>query len=325
MNEIPPPPPFAFKDRKTSLTVFGVLTVLFGLLCALFTILLLGQAMAVQPTPIHQGALWMPCFLYAGLAVTLVWLGIGSIMARRWARALLVLFAWGALITGLGAMVSLALMSGKILADFQAVQPPGATPLPESAKTTILVIMGGFFAVIFVLLPATWAFFYSRSSVKATCEARDPWERWTDRCPLPVLAAVLFSLFGAASMLITAFGFHGAIPVFGVYLTGLPGILLYVVWAAVWAYCARALYRLDSLGWWLCVAILCVAALSAALTYHQQGVMEFYRLAGYSTEELARLQQLPFFTDNNAVWFILASSVPWLGYLLFLKRYFRRS
>jgi len=37
-QEIPPPLPVEFKDRKTGLTIFGILTILLGLLCALMVL-----------------------------------------------------------------------------------------------------------------------------------------------------------------------------------------------------------------------------------------------------------------------------------------------
>jgi hypothetical protein len=326
-QETPPPLPVEFKDRKTSLTIFGILTILAGLLCSLFVpFMIYGQSVAAQAAngQHHSNVIAMPVGIYGGLAITLIVLGIGSIMARRWARALLLIISASTLITGLIAMAALAMMSGKIWANMQVVQP-SSPALPESARWAILLVMGAFFGVIFVILPAIWTFFYGRPSVKATCEARDPVVRWTDCCPLPLLAASLFLGFGALAFLLTAFSFHGAIPFFGIFLVGLPGELLYLVLAAFWIYAAWAMYRLDSRGWWAAFIGLCLFPISAAITYHQLGIMEFYKLAGYSGKELATIQQFSFLQGNNAAWLTLASAVPWLAYLLFVKRYFNPS
>jgi len=324
-QEIPPPLPLEFKDRKTSLTFFGVLTILAGLLCALLVAFMFFAQKTSSHThgaSQHPGAFIMPAFIYGGLAVAFIWLGIGSIMARRWARALLLIMSWSTLILGLVMLAFLAAMSGTFLASMQAAQPSGHK-LPEAAQWIILFTTGIVFGVLFVIFPAIWAFFYGSKSVKATCERRDPVECWTDRCPLSVLAASLFMAFSAISVLLTSFSLHGVIPFFGTYLAGLPGILLYLLISAFWFYCAWAFYKLDSRGWWIGIVGVCIFPISAAITYYQHGIMEFYKLAGYSGEELARLQQVSFLNGNNLVWFTLASVLPWLGCLLFVKKYFR--
>ncbi len=252
-----------------------------------------------------------------------IWLGIGSIMARRWARALLLIMSWSTLILGLVIMAFLVAMSGTFLARMQATQSSGHQ-LPETAKW-ILVIMGGVFGVMFVILPAIWAFFYGGESVKATCERRDPIVRWTDRCPLPVLAVSLYMAFKATSMILISFSFHGAIPFFGIYLAGLPGIVVYFLFSALWFCVAWAFYNLDFRGWWVSVIAVCILPIAAAITYYQRGVMEFYKLAGYSGEKLTRLEHLRFLHGHNVVWLSLAAVIPWLGYLLFVKKYFRHS
>jgi hypothetical protein len=244
-------------------------------------------------------------------------------MARRWARALLLIFSWGVLITGVIALAVMAAVHGSILATMRAAQPPGH-PLPEAAVWTILLVTGAVMGIILLVIPAIWAFFYGSKNVKATCEARDPQERWTDRCPLPVLALSLFLGFGAVGFLMAAFAYHGAIPIFGVFISGLPGVLLYLVLACLWCYAAWAMYRLDSAGWWISTVGMCVLPISCAITYHQHSILEFYRLAGYSDPELTRLQQFSFINGNNAVWLTLASALPWLAFLFFIKKYFHK-
>ena len=80
-----------YKDRSAGLIVFGILTILLGCLAGLFVpLMLVGQAASARATsaPAPLSAILPAVLLYGILAVALVWLGIGSIMARRWARAL---------------------------------------------------------------------------------------------------------------------------------------------------------------------------------------------------------------------------------------------
>ena len=68
------------------------------------------------------------------------------------------------------------------------IAPPVITP---AMITAMLVIGFAVTAVFMLLLPAAFLVFYQRASVRATCQRRDPQARWTDRCPLPVLAVSL--------------------------------------------------------------------------------------------------------------------------------------
>jgi len=330
MNEVPPPLPTEFKDRKTCLVIFGILTLLGGLLCALLVPLMLwSQSMTAHAAngtpPPHAGSMVFAVFIYGGLAVAQIWLGIGSIMARRWARSLLLIFSWSVLIVGVISLAFMAAMLPQFMAGMSSVQSGGHPALPESAKWGILIFTGAFLRVIFLIIPAIWAFFYGSKHVKATCEARDPVERWTDRCPLPVIALSLISAFGVLSMLGTAVTLHGVIPFFGIFLSGLPGTVFYVVFAGIMGYGAWAVYRLDLRGWWVLFAIMCIMPISGAVTYWHHDVMELYKSAGYSAEEMARIQQFNFFKGGRIIWFTLLGAVPWIGFLLYVKKFFRRA
>ena len=103
-------PGAALKDRSTGLLVFGVLTVALGCLAGLFVLAMLaGQAMAARTTqvPANFAAILPAISIYASLAAALICLGIGSIQARRWARALLLIFSWSWLLLGIVTTVML--------------------------------------------------------------------------------------------------------------------------------------------------------------------------------------------------------------------------
>jgi hypothetical protein len=72
--------------------VFGILTLLLGCLAGLFVpLMLFGQMMAAKAPnapPTNTAAILPAVVIYGCLAAALIWLGIGSIKARRWARAL---------------------------------------------------------------------------------------------------------------------------------------------------------------------------------------------------------------------------------------------
>jgi len=227
------------------LVIFGVATVVAGLFCALMVpLMLLGLSLAAKstnPPPVAPNLLPVSA-LYLVLAIVLVWLGVGSIMARRWARALLAIWSWSCLIVGLLSVASIAPFAPQIAAAVKAAQPAGQPPLSDAQRITVMLVPLVVLGFLFVCLPLIWGLFYSGKNVKATCEARDPATRWTDRCPLPVLAVVLWVGFGAFTILLMP-GFHSVAPFFGLLLSGPAGTVFYLLLACVWG-----LVRVGSLS-----------------------------------------------------------------------------
>jgi hypothetical protein len=324
VQSIPSP---SHKDRSTGLIVFGILTLLLGGLCALLVLLMLAGQMALTRTNPPQAnffAILPVIAIYGGLAVALVWLGIGSILGRRWARALLLIFSWSWLITGLIVLVIMAFLMPPALAQQATVGgtngTPNAPPIPIGVIMTVMFLFLGFF---FVLCPLIWIFFYTSSHVKATCEVRDPVTRWTDACPLPVLALSLWLLPGASMMLFMPISAHGLMPFFGMFLTGPTGSALCLVMAAVWACAAWLLYKLDVRGWWLILMAFLVFLVSSVLTYARHDMIEVYRLMGYPEAQIEQIQKTGLFTGQHMTWLMLFCMAPFLVYILFIKKFFQ--
>ena len=324
----PTPPPAEFKDRRTGLRIFGVLTILLGAMFALLIpMMILGQTINAKATgtPVRSSDVLFMFVSLGGMATTLVWVGIGSIMLRRWARALLLIGSASGLVMGGLAMFALIFVLPQFSALIQAGQPAGRPPLPESTKTIAMIIMGGTVFVLYVVLPGVWLLFYRSPHVKATCEAHDPVPRWTDACPLPVLTVSLWLALGVPMLLLMPVIYHGVLPFFGVFISGGAGTLVYLVLAGVWAWSARALYRLDVRGWWVVVIAICVLSLSHILTYAQRDLMEMYSLMGLPEQQLEQFKKLNFPSSQMMLWGSLFFLVPFLGYLIYLKKFFRRS
>jgi len=321
------PAPIPYKDRSTGLTVFGILTILLGGLAGLFVpLLLVGQALSAKTTgaPATLSTILPTIFVYGILAVALVWLGVGSIMARRWARALLLIFSWSWLIVGVLVSVFMGIVMPKMLANLPASGTTNRPAMPSAAIAGMMVGMFLVFGVIFVVLPAIWTFFYHSRHVKATCETRDPVTRWTDACPLPVLGFCLWLAFSVPSMLITPLTGHAVIPFFGIFLTDVPGTMLYLAIAALWSYAAWSLYKLKRLGWWLILISWCLFVTSAFLTFARHDLMEMYRLMGYPKEQIEQMQKSSLLIGSSMTWLMRLTLLPFLGYLLFIRRYLRR-
>ena len=316
-----------YKDRSTGLIVFGILTILLGCLAGLFiALMLVGQAVSARTTgaPATFSTILPAISVYGILAVALVWLGIGSIMARRWARALLLIFSWSWLVLGLLILIFMAFLMPRMLANLSASETPGHPSIPSETIPVIMVGVFLVFGVMFVVLPAIWVFFYHSRHVKATCETRDPIPRWTDACPLPVLGFCLWLAFSAPMMLLQPLVGHTVMPFFGMLLTGVWGAILCLIIAALWSYAAWSLYKLERRGWWLILIAWGVIVTSVLLTFARHDITEMYRLMGYPEGQIEQIQKSGLLIGSRMPWLMTLTMVPFLGYLLLIRRYLRR-
>jgi hypothetical protein len=313
------------KDRSTGLMIFGILTVLLGCLAGLLVLLMLsGQAMAAKTTqaPANFATILPAISVYGVLAVALVWLGIGSIQARRWARALLLIFSWSWLVLGVFMLIFMGFFMPKVLANIQSTAP-NQPAMPPGTISVVMAFMFVFFGIFFVLLPAVWTFFYGNRHVKATCETRDGVIRWTDACPLPVLGLCLWLMFSAPMMLLMPVTGHVVMPFFGMFLTGLPGALFCLAMAALWSYAAWLIYHLKPQGWWLILIAMIVFMASGLATFAQHDMLEMYQLMGYPQAQIDQIQKMGLLTGNHLSWLMTFSVLPFVVYLIFIKKYFR--
>jgi apolipoprotein N-acyltransferase len=98
--------------------------------------------------------------------------------------------------------------------------------------------------VFYLIIPAAFVFFYGSKNVKATCEFRDSQVRWTDKCPLPVLAvSFIFGLWAVSMLLAGLCGW--LIPFFGSILSGMTGALVSLVAALLYLYVVWGTYKLN--------------------------------------------------------------------------------
>ena len=97
-----------------------------------------------------------------------------------------------------------------------------------------------------------------------------------------------------------------------------------MVIALLWAYAARALYRLEFAGWWIMLVGTILFSVSGFITYMRHDLMEVYRLMGYPETQIAQLQQLNVFHGPMLAWSTLLFMMPLVIYLLFIRRFFTR-
>ncbi len=159
-----PLPAAEYKNRRSGLMAFGSLQLLIGafflLFAGLFIFLPFSQAIGGPAV----GGLTLPLVVLAiaagAVGITFVVLGMGSVLARNWARIATLVLSWTWFGGGLLSLVILAL---KLPALLRGVPRP-----PQNLPTVMAAILS-IAAALMVFLPGMFLLFYHGNHVKATC------------------------------------------------------------------------------------------------------------------------------------------------------------
>jgi hypothetical protein len=307
------------QDRSTGLVLFGSLQLLLGGCCALLTPLALVQVFVMRSLPpdqVPQGNVGPALFggaFYGALAAFFISTGIGSIRARRWARTLLLVTSWMALVLGVLSCVNVAFLYPTMSQQFAAL---GANnPQAGAVAKGVLLFAGLVTMFVYLALPGAFVLFYRSPHVKATCERRDPTVPWTDRCPAPVLAASLMAGLGALSFLGLAITYR-ALPFFGT-VTGWRAGVIGVTLAAVYAFAGWDLYHQRLRGWWLLLGVGVLLMVSGFVSFFRFDAMAVYQAMGYTREWAERMAP----TLAAMRWSLVAFGPLWIAFLLWVRRY----
>jgi len=314
----------SFKDRSTGLMAFGIILLLMGALSAAMVLLMGASVMAVanavdgSAQQLNASAMIPVLFFYAALAVWFIWMGIGSIKARRWARALVLVTSWMWLVVGIMALfVMMAMMPDM----YDQMSKTGK--VPEEAIAVVKAVTIVFMAIFYIVVPGAFVLFYGSRHVKATCERLDGKVRWTDKCPLPVLAMSLASGFWALCM--PNMGLYGwAFPFFGVILNGTAGACLALVFMLLLVYVAVGSYWLDIKAWWCALLIVITWGVSAVVIFSRIGLMELYQKMDYSEQQLEAVKGFAESMGSCMVWMSGLWGVIILLYLLYTRKFFKQ-
>ena len=309
-------------DRSTGLLVFGILEIVFGGLCALaalFMLLAMAAAAAFDAgdsPPMFTGTMIPILLFYVVLSAWFITMGIGSIKARRWARALLVVSSWLWLICGTNGLIGMLLVMPGMYEQMRE-----AGDMPQGLAIFMECVMIGSIVVFGVLLPGVLLLFYGNRNVQATCELRDPKVHWTDRCPLPVLAlSLVFGLMAASMPMMGFFGW--LMPFFGHVLNGWAGAAVAIIAALVFGYLARGMYRLRKPAWWVGIVVGSAWAISSALTFLRANTVDLFGGMDLPAEQLEMMQELYSAQNTGFVLYSHAWFVLFIGYMLYVKKYF---
>jgi hypothetical protein len=328
-----------FTDRRTSMKVAGVLLILFGSIFACFGALtplgMYASTMIAARPPTTQGAPVAPVappvgpdmktmalagITYLVMAALTIWVGIGSVKVRRWARPVLLVVGWTWLAMGVISFGHWILFGASMREMMTAGVQPGGPQPPVAMIRAMTAVMGVMMFVFMVVLPALLVWLYRRRGVRETVEFFDRRYAWTDRCPTPVLAVSMWLIFAAVGSVV--YSMYAVFPLFGRFVTGPAAIAALLAVAAVFGWLAWGAYRLKSWAWWGAAFVWTLWAGSMVWTFTSLGYSEFYRQAGYSPREVDMMMRYSGQMEDSTVWMIALSNVAMIAYLLYVRKYF---
>jgi hypothetical protein len=336
-----------YKDRRGWLVAFGIFEFL---IAAFFLLMAVMMAVIVPRVPMPSGQpAFPPAFFlviagfYLAVAALFVAVGIGSILARNWARIVMIAISSLWLAFGVLGTISSAVLMPMILRQQEAIlrqSHPETQPLNLGVSVIFVVI--AFQALLMVAVPLIFLLFYVGKNVRATCQgniaaagavaavsapalpvpaavaaqpARTP--------PVPVMILAAWYAFSGLSV-VGALWLPMAV-VFGVVVRGVPGRLLMLGMGCVSLFCAWGIYKLRREGWWTAVAFSVFGLVSGLATAIRLDMTSFnaevYQAMGISPPAVDIFKMFPgFMTFCLSLGVVLAAGL--LGLLFYAKRYF---
>jgi hypothetical protein len=342
----PPAPPVSLaatvETRRGLLSLFGLIEILvgaacFGLLAVQFVMWIYFSRLAPgeRPAP-GMSNLLIAALVYALGAAFFVTMGVGTIYARHWARAIMLIVSWPWLLNMVALLAFVVVMLRPLLAMLRssgALLPQGATlpsgaPLPSDAlppgvtvTPAMLIAIPLGIGVLLTLLPLALIVFYTRPAVVRAFDTTDPRPCWTDGRPLSVLAlALVLWVCGAACLSGVVFR---AFAMFGVMLTGVPAVLASLALAGAFAWLGLEIYRMSFTGWWANLGFAVLLHLSWWMTLSRLGLEGILGTVQADPDQMRALRQAGLTALFESGWLVLLSAVVWIGVLVGLKRHFR--
>ena len=308
-----------YRDRRTALLIAGVLEILLGVGAWLMVGLMVFAASMVTAQGAGSKGSIIPGIAVYGIAgLVFVILGVGSIRARRWARALWLVVSSFWLISGVFAVAVMAWFMPSVLAG---TTPAGQQP-PPGVQSIIMIAILSFFAVFMIGLPASLLAFYRSPHVKATCEAAAPEPCWTDGCPLPVLGAALW--FASMTLTLPWMGwvYGGLYPFFGHFVRGAAGHGLWMVSGLLSGIATYGIYRRIHTLWLLGLVLVLGQGISATVTYAVVDPKELFAAMGTKGAAVEQIERMGILRPSFMIGSVAAAILPMVGLLLWARACF---
>ncbi len=304
-----------FRDRSHWLRAVGLVEILFGALCFLCGLLFWFFTPFFRQNPAtaefaRGGMLALNVLAFVAAAVLFVWLGIGTMRARRWSRDLMLVAAWVWLIVGACALIFAFLALPDRIREMSGVTPGSGEIVVVMA--TLGVVLG----LPYLVLPGLLVLFYSGKNVRATFANRDPSPRWTGKCPLSVLTLCQILACCAFASPFSAV-YIDALPVGGLVVSGVAAKLIFAAFTVLYCYLTWAVYKLKVHAWWINLLVTLLSFAWFAVDYRSPGLEELASKSGFSSGVDGRIP------GQLMSGLIALMGVGYLVFLFLIKKHFR--
>jgi hypothetical protein len=291
VSVVPPllPPQPTFKDRRGWLIAFGVVEILLAAVAFLFAVLTALVLRPQGPTPaqpsgLTAGSIVFVVSFYLLIGGVMLLLGIGSCLARNWARIGMIVVSSFWLAFGLVASLAILIV---FPASMQMAQQQQGKELPAGFALGFTLVFFLITSVFLVALPAILLFFYTRRSVRETCLARSGYAPGAPTRPVAVW--LLLANYAIAFLSIPFAMFFGRNHlVFGMVLPRPATIAMHLVTLAVLAMILVWLYQFRRRGWALALGyqLFWLASYCVTILMYPDMTQAYLRM-GYSPAEVA--------------------------------------
>lgn len=286
-----------FTDREELINILGGFLIFFGIVLVYLVITNVSDA-----TEISMQLLFETFFVLLYIAVILT-LGIGTFKLRKWARTLAIILFWISLVNGLITFFIYLYIPNCIDKINQVTLD---TQKYESILPALLIF--------WIIIPVIFLILYNISGVKETLKHKDPVNRWTDNCPLPVIIASTYLIMFAVSML-WLYENNSVFPIFGSVLTEFLGAILITLTIIIAFILSIGLYQINKIAYWSAIILTIVGSVSYILSFN-----ELLWELDFVSFQLGC--DLPIYCPEIK-WLILIYPFVFLIYLINIKKYFK--
>jgi hypothetical protein len=276
-----------YRDRSSILIAIGVLSLLAGAgIAFLGPVEMYCFYLFAEGGRFHYEGFGFGSFMFGNIAAQiacyylvatlLIPFGYGHIARRRWIRPLAMALVWCWLVLGIPSSILFVLV---LLAS------------KETSIAGAIAATAGI-SVAYLVLPWLLLRFYRSDDVRLTLESRETDTHWLERRPILILVLCLLYAFYGIVLHIPIL-FNGLFPLFGRFLTGLPGIAALDLAILLLVSLTWGTLQQQTWAWWGSLAYWGAMALSVVITFASTGYPELLAIADFPARELEFLDAIP--------------------------------
>jgi len=241
--------------------------------------------------------------LYYLIALIFIPLGYAHLRLRHWLGTVSVTLLWCWIVLGIPLLIF-----GLTLFSFKELPP------------TLAVIIIIFLAFAYLILPWLLIRFYQSEKVIQVIENRDPKTYPIERVPIPVLILSFLSIFYILALHLPIF-FNGIFPLFGVWFTGLEGILLIEICIFGLVFLSWGIIHSKKWAWWGFTVYFGTLTFTVIMTFLKTSYLEWLSLFNFPLTEMEILKGMPLQGYHLAIIFGLPLLLT-IGVIILVKPHF---